>query len=164
MEKNLKKNLYISPWITVIYTWNYDNIVNQLHSSLYKGLVPCFPSGSAGKEPTWQCRRLKRHGFDPWVGKITWRRKRQCAPIFLPGKSHRQRSLAGYSPWGHKELDTCMHMVPYLKNFTITNLNTSFLFKEKLRPYLHRTQHLQFVRPVPHLGTLIMVFSWAILG
>jgi len=42
---------------------------------------------------------------DPWVGKIPWRRKWQPTPIFLPGKSHGQRSLAGYSPWGCKESD-----------------------------------------------------------
>ena len=47
-----------------------------------------------------------RHGFDPWVGKILCRRKWQTTPIFFPGKSHRQRNLAGYSPWGHKESDT----------------------------------------------------------
>ena len=40
---------------------------------------------------------------DPWVGKIPWRRKRQPTPVFLPGKSHGQRSLAGYSLWGCKE-------------------------------------------------------------
>ena len=39
------------------------------------------------------------------VGKIPWRRKRQPTPVFLPGESHGQRSLAGYSPQGHKELD-----------------------------------------------------------
>ena len=44
--------------------------------------------------------------FDPWVGKITWRRKWQSTPVLLPGKSHGQRSLVGYSPWGHKESDT----------------------------------------------------------
>ena len=43
--------------------------------------------------------------FDPWAGKIPWRRKWQCTPVFLPGKSHGQRSLAGYSPWGHKDWD-----------------------------------------------------------
>ena len=42
-------------------------------------------------------------GFDPWVGKIPWRRKWQVNPVFLPGKSHGQRSLAGYSPWGHSQ-------------------------------------------------------------
>ena len=44
--------------------------------------------------------------FDPWVGKIPWRRKWQPTPVFLPGESHVQRSLAGYSPQGHKKLDT----------------------------------------------------------
>ena len=44
-------------------------------------------------------------GFS-WVGKISWRRKWQPTPVFLPGKVHGQRSLGGYSPWGHKESDT----------------------------------------------------------
>ena len=44
--------------------------------------------------------------FDPWVGKIPWRRKWQPTPLFLPGKSHGLRILVGYSPWGLKELDT----------------------------------------------------------
>ena len=47
-----------------------------------------------------------RPGFNPWVGKILWRREWQPTPVFLPGEFHRQRSLAGYSPWGHKESDT----------------------------------------------------------
>ena len=42
--------------------------------------------------------------LDPWVGKILWRRKWQPTPIFLPGKSHGQRDLAGYSPWGGKRV------------------------------------------------------------
>ena len=44
--------------------------------------------------------------MDPWVGKIPWRRKRQPTPVFLPGESQGQRSLAHYSPWGLRELDT----------------------------------------------------------
>ena len=44
--------------------------------------------------------------FNPWVGKIPWRRKREPTPVLLPGKSNGQRSLVGYSPWGHKESDT----------------------------------------------------------
>ena len=43
-------------------------------------------------------RRCKRCGFDPWVGKIPWRREWQPTPVFSPGESHGQRSLAGYSP------------------------------------------------------------------
>ena len=51
-----------------------------------------------------QCRQPRTHGFDPWVGKTPWRRKWRPTPVFLPGKSHEQRSLAGYSPWGHKRV------------------------------------------------------------
>ena len=53
-----------------------------------------------GKDSTCQCRRCRRLGFDPWVRKIPWRRKWQPAPAFLPGESHGQWSLVGYSPWG----------------------------------------------------------------
>ena len=64
-----------------------------------------FPGGVSRKEPVYQCRRLKRHGFDPWVGKIPWRRSWQPTPVFLPAESYGQRSLVDYSPWGHKESD-----------------------------------------------------------
>ena len=47
-----------------------------------------------------------RPGFNPWVGKIPWRRKWQPTPVFLPGESHGRRRLVGYSPRGCKELDT----------------------------------------------------------
>ena len=46
-----------------------------------------FSSGTSGQEPACQCRRHKRHGFDPWVGKIPWRRAWQPIPAFLPGES-----------------------------------------------------------------------------
>ena len=46
-----------------------------------------FPGGSVSKEPTCQCKRHKRRGFDPWVGKIPWRRAWQPTPVFLPGES-----------------------------------------------------------------------------
>ena len=62
-----------------------------------------FPSGASGKEFTSQCRRCKRHVFSLWFRKIPWRRERQPTPVFLPGESHGQRSLVGYSPWGHTE-------------------------------------------------------------
>ena len=58
------------------------------------------------KESACQCRRLKRRGFNPCVEKILWRRKWQPTPVFLPRECHGQKSLAGYSPWSHKELAT----------------------------------------------------------
>ena len=52
------------------------------------------------------CLQYRRPGFDPWVGKITWRREWQPTPVFLPGKFHGQRSLKGSkSPWGCRELN-----------------------------------------------------------
>ena len=76
-----------------------------------------LPRWCSGKQSVCQCRRCKRRGFDPWVGKIPWRRKWQPTPVFLLGKSHVQRSLVGCSPWGHKESDmteplsTRMHFI-----------------------------------------------------
>ena len=55
-----------------------------------------LPRWHSGKESAYQCRRL---GFDSWVGKIPWSRKWQPTPVFLPGKSHGHRNLAGYSSW-----------------------------------------------------------------
>ena len=51
------------------------------------------------------CLPCRRSVFNPWVGKILWRRKWQSIPVLLPGKSHGQRSLVGYSLWGRKESD-----------------------------------------------------------
>jgi len=51
------------------------------------------------------CLQGRRHGFDPWVRRILWKREWQYTPVFLPEESHGQRSPVGYSPWGHKELD-----------------------------------------------------------
>ena len=71
--------------------------------------VKGLPTRYSGKESTWQCRRCKRHGFDPWVQKIPWRRKWKPTPVFLPGRFYLQWSLVGYSPWGRKESDTTEH-------------------------------------------------------
>ena len=66
-------------------------------------LSSAFPGGSDSRESACQCRRP---GFDLWAGKIPWRRKWQPTPVFLPGEFNGQRSLVGYSPWGHRESDT----------------------------------------------------------
>ena len=65
-----------------------------------------------GQSNSWQfrwqsiCLHCRRPGFDLWVRKILSRRKWQPTPVPLPGKSHGQRSLVGYNPWGHKGSDT----------------------------------------------------------
>ena len=65
-----------------------------------------FPGGASGKESACQCMRHRRRGFCPWIGKMPWDRKWEPTPVFLLGKSHGQRSLAGYSLQGCKESDT----------------------------------------------------------
>ena len=79
------------------------------HGSAFLGEVGLWsnPGGKSGKESACQYWWRKRC-LHPWVGKIPWRRKRQPTPVFLPGKVHGQRSLAGYSPWSQEELDTWM--------------------------------------------------------
>ena len=57
-----------------------------------------FQGGASGKEPACQCKRLKRCGFDPWFRKIPWRWAWQPTIVFLPGESHGDRHLVGYSP------------------------------------------------------------------
>ena len=57
------------------------------------------------KESTCKWRRCS---FDPWVGKIPWRREWQPTPVLLPGRFHGQRSLAGCSPWGHRVRQDCV--------------------------------------------------------
>ena len=61
-----------------------------------------IPRWFSDKECSCQSWRHRRHGFDPWVRKIPWRRKCQPTPAFLPGESHGQNSLAGYSPCNHR--------------------------------------------------------------
>ena len=69
------------------------------------------------------CLQCRRPGFDPWVGKIPWRRKWQPTPVFLPGEYHGQRSLAGYIPWGLKE----SHMTERISTAHIRSVNALFL-------------------------------------
>ena len=52
------------------------------------------------------CLQCRRPRFDAWVRKIPWRKEWLPTPVFLPGETHGQRSLVGYSPWGRKESDT----------------------------------------------------------
>ena len=74
------------------YMWNLNR-----RKYVSDGL-PWWPTGW---ESTYQCRRLE---FNPWVREFPWRRKWQPTPVFLPGKSHGQRNLVSYGPWGCKRV------------------------------------------------------------
>ena len=77
-------------------------------------VIPETPVGLPGDSMVQTACQCRRCGFDPWVEKIPGRRKWQPTPVFLPGKSHGQRSLAGYIPWCRKESDTakCLEHSP----------------------------------------------------
>ena len=81
-------------------SWHSQATVNRLTMSLFRPFF--FPGDSEVKSICLECWRP---GFNPWVGKIPWRRKWQPTPVLLPGESHGGRSLVGYSPWGRKESD-----------------------------------------------------------
>ena len=82
-------------------------------------------------KPTCQCRRC---GFDPWVGKIPWRRKWQPTPIFLPGKFHGQESLEGYSPWGHKRFGHNKTII-----ICVFLINKNFIWINQFHSYYQRS-------------------------
>ena len=101
----------------------------------------------------WWLRRYRillqcgRPGFDPGVGKIPWRRAWQPTPVFLPGDSHAQRSLAGCSPWGCKESDTTEGLSPAEKmNVHFKSEHLIFLPLSPLSPPLPSLFSLTTVR------------------
>ena len=88
-----------------------------------------FPHGSDGKESACNVGH-------PRFRKIPWRREWQPTPVFLPGESHGQRSLVGYSPWGCKELDTNEWLMLLLFTWRPLLLDFSVMFKEEILPVL----------------------------
>ena len=101
-------------------------------------LIMGFTDDASGKESTCQCRRCKRSRFDPRVGKIPWRRKWQPTPVFSPEKSHGQRSLVCYSPWGCKESDMTEYTPTYYK----------FFFAYPASEYMHHNMCSQVITMV----------------
>ena len=91
----------------VPFTWSVlETSLGFLYIKTSLSLLLGFPGGASGKEPACQCRLrdaltwgVKRRQLDRWVRKIPWRREWQTTPVFLPGESHGQRSLVGYSPY-----------------------------------------------------------------
>ena len=83
--------------------FQFTNLLGSRSSMLVSLFIKLYMAslGVIGKVSTYQCSRDR---FSPWVRKIPWRRKWQPTPGFLSGKSHGQRSLVGYSPWGRKSV------------------------------------------------------------
>ena len=82
------------------HSWSLQQVFEIL--TLVKG----SPRGPSGEKPAYQWKRCERLGFNPWGGKIPWKKAWQPIQLFLAVESQGQRSLAGHSPYDHKELDT----------------------------------------------------------
>ena len=74
----------------------------MFESDTYVDSIDCgyIPRWHSGEKPTWQCKRLKRRGFDPWVGKIPWRKAWQSTPVLWPGESLWTEEPAGLQSMG----------------------------------------------------------------
>ena len=88
------------------------------------------------------CLQFRRPGFSPWVEKMPWRRKWYPTPLFLPGESHGQRHLAGYTPWDCKQSDTTEQLS--LSLFIINNyLSCSAVSGDETRKCsCHNREHI----------------------
>ena len=83
-------------WIEFPVVYNPRFLADILAITYHISLsIMGFPGRTSGKEPACQCKRFKRLRFNPWVGKIPWRRAQQATPVFLPGEFLGQKSLAG---------------------------------------------------------------------
>ena len=92
-------------WISQVQQWR-NCFSESFYILSFLLWLPRWLSGKGKKKVCCQCRRCKRCGFDPWVGKIPWRWAWQPTPVSLPGEFHGQRSLEDCSPWDCEELGT----------------------------------------------------------
>ena len=137
--------------------------------------IPGFPVGSVSKESACNAGDAGRPNFNPWFGKIPWRRARQPAPVFLPGESHGQRSLVGYSPWGckgselkrlnmHASLYPSFHVLPRSFAKVISLLHKTIIFGHLPCCLLPKEHNLVHLSASPSLLPLGCVSGAAILS
>ena len=135
--------------VKILFCFSYFETNVATTTINYCSLVWDFPGGSDGKESTCQCRRCKRHGFNLSVKKIPWRRKWQPTAVFLPGKSHVQRSLGGYSPWVAKSqtqlsAHTCTFISRCIFKSRWTHLMQSQISDKNLKEY-YKTNYMLYL-------------------
>ena len=119
-----------------------------------------FLGSAVGRESACQCRRHKRCGFHPWVGKIPWRRKWQPTPVLLPGKSHGWRSLGSYSHRVSKSQTRLSSTQTHVPSIVLSALPVLSLLLLLL--LLHVNAHKKPVRWVLLLSSLF--YKWGNWG
>ena len=126
----------IITWASLIFSGNYSPGKAWTYLPL-QGINQCFTwlASEVGNHQwftglPWRLRQWRiwlqcgRPRFNPWVRKIPWRLEWLPTPVFLPGEAHGQRSLAGYSPWGHRESYTTDHTHTHPHTHTHTHTHT----------------------------------------
>ena len=106
--------IYFSIWQSFMYPDPLYMLKWQTSSLSHRFCLLCFRQ--------WRiCLQCRRPGFNHWIGNIPWRREWLPTPVFLPGEFHGQRSLAGYSPMGHRELDMTKWLNTHICFFQLFN-------------------------------------------
>ena len=121
-----------------------------------------LPGWCRSKESACQRKINKRCEFNPWVGRIPWRRKWQSTPVFLPRESHEQRSLVGYSPWGRKRGGRDWVHTYLNANLRIETSRFGFYWNKSVEPneWLVLSESLRFS---PHKGRFfVSTWFWAV--
>ena len=147
-------------------------VINYIIASYLQNSLG-FPGGASGKESSCQCRRHKRHGFNPCVGKISWSRRGQPTPILLPGKFHGKGGLMGGRPWSHKEPDMTEWMnthiisaeaagrVNYCPRFgeinKVSNIKLESVFKDSVQTVLLTNVHLHSVTSLSNFSVFASI-------
>ena len=129
--------------------------MKELGFELGSKLILGIPGGSDDKESVCNTG----DGFDPWVGKIPWRREWLYTPVFLPGESQGRRSLAGYSSWRHKELDMTDQLTHSLFHFQfIPKLRSSPQRGSLFSSFLFLTLQPHSATLAKNLDTVVITF------
>ena len=134
------KNLILLPWLQPWVSWRLPSINITAHRK-----TTGFLGGAGAVE-----RETKRHGSHPWVGKIPWRRQWKLIPVFLPGESHAQRSLAGYTrvtPRGTrlKRLSTGKLRAVYASSYLKSICHFSHFWRITTHTIFYKSQDIIFV-------------------
>ena len=117
-------NLHLLHCRQILYCWVTREAYIYIYKHIYKywwaTSICGLPRRLSGKEPC-QRRRSKRHDFNPWVGKVSWRREWQPTPIFLPGNFHGQGSLVGYG------IKSQIRLIMHTQVYVYTNIHSVYI-------------------------------------
>ena len=128
-----------------IYTFNNIQICNTVLLTIvtmFYIIFLAFPGGASGKQPVCQCRRHKRHSFDPWVRKIPWRRAWQPTPVILAWRIPSTEEPDGLQSMGSQRVGHYWSDLPHMHAYYIPK--TYLFYNWKFVPF-----HCPWARPRP---------------